>query len=149
MTNPGPTPLELTDEIKQAVNNAYDNRTPMVVVYVDEDGQPSMSMRGTVSAWSDTQLAFWARTTSNLPSALAARPRVTLWYRDPATRTTLQFRGTAKVDGDESFRNAVFDASPANEQAADPERKGVAVLVDLDRVDGRTPAGPVAMAKDA
>lgn len=149
MTNAGPTPLQLTEEMKQAVNNAYDNRTPMVVVYVDENGQPSMSLRGTVQAWSDTQLAFWARSGSSLPSALAARPRVTLWYRDPATRTTIQFRGTAKVDGDENFRTLVFDRSPANEQAADPERKGVAVLVDLDRVDGRTPAGPVAMVKDA
>ena len=150
MTNAATTtPLLLTDEIKEAVNAAFDNRTPIVVVYVDENGQPSMSMRGTTQAWSDTQLAIWARGTSNMPKALNDRPRLTLWYRDPATRTTLQFRGHAHVDNDPQVRDVVFDRSPAAEQAADPERKGVVLIVDLDRVDGRLPSGPVAMSKDA
>lgn len=149
MTNVSTTPILLTEEIKQAVNNAYDNRTPMVVVYVDENGQPSMSLRGTVQVWSDSQLALWARTTSSLPKHVADRPKVTLWYRDPATRTTLQFRGHAHQDDDQAVRDLVFDRSPANEQAADPERKGVVLIIDLDRVDGRTPAGPIAMSADA
>lgn len=147
MTNATTGPILLTDDIKQAVNNAFENRTPMVVVYVDENGQPSMSLRGTTQVWSDDQLAFWARGTSNLPKALAARPKVTLWYRDPATRTTLQFRGHARQDDDPKVRDLVFERSPAGEQAADPERKGVVLIVDLDRVDGRTPEGPIAMSK--
>jgi len=148
MTNAAPatsTPLQLTDEMKEMINNAYDNRTPVVVVYVDANGQPSMSLRGTAQAWSDTQIALWARATSNMPQELKERPKVTLWYRDPATRTTLQFRGRAHQDDDPQVRDLVFDRSPANEQAADPERKGVVIIVDLDRVDGRTPAGPVMM----
>jgi len=150
MTNaPATTPLRLTDEIKEAVNNSYDNRTPMVIVYVDENGQPSMSLRGTIQAYSDTQLAFWARITSSLPRHIAERPKLTLWYRDPATRTTLQFRGRARQEDDQQIRDLVFDRSPANEQAADPERKGVAIIVDLDRIDGRTPAGPIAMSAQA
>jgi len=149
MTNASPTPLQLTDEMKALINNSYDNRTPMVVVYVDEDGQPSMSLRGTVQAWSDTQIALWARTTSNMPQHVKDRPRMTLWYRDAATRTTLQFRGRAHQDDDQQVRDLVFDRSPANEQAADPERKGVVLIVDLDRIDGRLPSGPVMMRADA
>lgn len=146
MTNAAePAPLILTEEMKAAINNSYDNRTPMVVAYVDATEGPSLSLRGTVQAWSDTQIALWARATSNMPRELAERPLVTLWYRDPATRTTLQFRGRARQDDDATVRELVFDRSPANEQAADPERKGVAIIVDLERVDGRTPAGPVSM----
>ena len=150
MTNaPTPAPLQLTDEIKGWVNGAYDNRTPVVVVYVDADGQPSMSLRGTVQAWSDTQLALWARGTGNIQDNIGDRPQMTLWYRDPAARTTLQFRGRAHVDNDPEHRTLIFDRSPAAEQAADPERKGIAIVVDLERVDGRTAAGPVVMRADA
>jgi hypothetical protein len=146
MTNaPATTPLQLTDEIKGWVNNAYDNRTPVVVVYVDGDGQPSMSFRGTAQAWSDTQLAFWARGASNFPAHITERPQITLWYRDPAARTTLQFRGRARLENDPQNRDLIFDRSPAAEQAADPDRKGVAVVIDLDRVDGRTATGPIAL----
>jgi hypothetical protein len=150
MTNaPAPTPVQLTDEIKGWVNNAYENRTPIVVVYVDENGQPSMSFRGTVQAYSDTQLAFWARGTGNIQNNLQDRPQITIWYRDPAARTTLQFRGRAHLTEDQKDRDQIFDNSPAAEQAADPDRKGLAFIVDLDRVDGRTAAGPVMMRADA
>lgn len=150
MTNaPTPEPLQLSDEIKGWVNNAYENRTPMVVVYVDTDGQPSMSMRGTVQAWSDTQLALWARGTGNIQNNITDRPQMTLWYRDPAARTTLQFRGSARITEDPEHRTQIFDSSPAAEQAADPERKGIAIIVDLERVDGRTPAGPVMLRANA
>ncbi|MGE0059061.1 MAG: pyridoxamine 5'-phosphate oxidase family protein [Dehalococcoidia bacterium] len=150
MTNaPAPEPIQLSDEIKGWVNNAYENRTPMVVVYVDPDGQPSMSFRGTVQAWSDTQLALWARGTGNIQNNITDRPQMTLWYRDPAARTTLQFRGRARITDDPEHRTQIFDNSPAAEQAADPERKGIAMIVDLERVDGRTPAGPVVMRANA
>ena len=150
MTNaPTPTPLKLTEDMKAAVSNAYDNRTPVVVTYVDENGQPSMSLRGTTQAYSDNQLAIWARAGSGMPESLKQRPKITLFYRDPATRTTLQFRGRARQEDDQQVRDLVFDRSPANEQAADPDRKGVVIIVDLDRVDGRTPEGPVMMRANA
>lgn len=151
MTNAAPeaTPIQLSDEIKGWVNNAYDNKTPIVVVYVDENGQPSMSFRGTVQAYGDDKLAFWARGTGNIQNGLAARPQITIWYRDPAARTTLQFRGRARLTEDQGDRDQIFDTSPAAEQAADPDRKGLAFIIDLDRVDGRTAAGPIAMRANA
>jgi hypothetical protein len=151
MTNAAPTPtsIRLTDEIKGWINNAYVNQTPMVIVYVDGNGQPSMSFRGTIQAYSDTQLAFWARGAGNIQSNLKDRPQVTIWYRDPAARTTLQFRGRARLTEDQGDRDRIFDNSPTAEQAADPDRKGLAFIVDLDSVDGRTAAGPVTMRADA
>jgi hypothetical protein len=150
---PGPppaTPIKLTDEIKLAVNGAFDNRTPVVICYVDKVGQPSLSLRGTTQALSDTQLAVWARNPEGgLPNEIAVRPRVTLWYRDPATRTNLQFRGRAHVASDPAIRDRIYDSSPEPERNFDPERKGVAIVIDLDRVDGRTPEGPIRMERGA
>src|SRR5579884_3157328 len=56
-----PSPLKLTDAIKQAINGAMDNGTPAVLSYVSEDGTPRLSFRGTMQAYSDDQLAVWAR----------------------------------------------------------------------------------------
>src|SRR5581483_11544133 len=65
------TPLALTDEIKTAVAGAFDNGTPIVVAYVDAEGVPHLSLRGSTQPYSDTQLAMWIRdpaVASSLPS---------------------------------------------------------------------------------
>ncbi len=72
-------------------------------------------------------------------------PRLTFFYRDPAARTFLQIQGRGRVDDDPHVRGVVFDNSPEREQAIDPQRLGVAVVVDVDRVQGRLPDGAVNM----
>ena len=58
---PEPTTLRLTDDIKKAVNGALDNQTPMLIAYRDDAEHIHLSFRGTVQAYSDDQLALWAR----------------------------------------------------------------------------------------
>src|SRR5438552_5658690 len=60
------TSLHLSQELKDIVNNSLDQRHPIVVAYVDERGAPVLSFRGSVQAFSDSQLAFWARPQSRL-----------------------------------------------------------------------------------
>ena len=79
---PAPLPprsLRIDPEIKAAVDGALDNRTPMLIAYLDEDQQIHMSFRGTIQAYSDDQLALWAREPEGgLPRNIGDRPRVTL-----------------------------------------------------------------------
>src|SRR4029079_5864572 len=56
-----PAELKLQDEVKHMVDNSLDDNCPMVVGYMGEDGQPQLSLRGSMRAISDTQLAFWGR----------------------------------------------------------------------------------------
>lgn len=143
---PPVTPLALTDAMREAVAGALANGTPVLVAYVDEDGAPHMSPRGTVQPYSDTQLALWVRDRSGgLLRAIAANPRMALFYRDPAARTTYQFAGRAHVEEDRAARDAVFAGSPAVERNADARRLGAAVIVDLDRIEGNDPGGRVRM----
>jgi Pyridoxamine 5'-phosphate oxidase len=141
-----PAKLLLTDDIKSAVDGALDNQTPMMIAYSDGDGEIHLSYRGTIQAYSDDQLALWARDPEGgLPRHITARPKVTLFYHDPKTRTTYTCYGRARITDDEDTRTAIFDNSPARERQMDFRRRGVAILVDLDKLEGRGPGGRILM----
>lgn len=143
---PPPVPLRLTGEIKAAVDGALDNETPVLVAYSTQDGEIHVSYRGTVQAYSDDQLALWARDPQGgLPRNIVSRPKVTLFYRDPKTRVTYTFYGRARIEDGPAARTAIFDNSHPRERQMDFRRGGVAIVVNLDKVEGRGPAGPLLM----
>ena len=110
-----------------------------MVAYVDEQGYPHMSLRGTAQAFGPTQLAVWARNPDGgLPTAIAGRPRMSFFYRDPAVRQTYVFYGRGRLATEEE-RSAVYARSPQRERESDPDMLGVAVIVDVDQVDGISP----------
>ena len=52
----------------------------------------------------------------------------------------------ARVSADETERGRVFESAPKAERDHDPDREGVAVIIDLDRIEGYAglgPAGPI------
>lgn len=146
MTTASPTPIQLTDEMREAINGALVGGTPVIVAYVDENGQPSLSYRGSTQVYSDNQLAIWVRNPDGgLQRALAHNPRITMLYRNPQTRMMLNLQGHGRFDSSEQARNAVYEHSPEPERNADRERKGLALIIDLDRVSGFMPGGRVQM----
>ena len=146
---PAPEPLtemKLTDEIKEAVNNSYPSGKPMLFAYVDQDGQPSLSYRGSARAYTDDQLAIWVRNPEGgLLKALDKNNRITAMYRDPETRASIQFRGKARVDNSEQTREKLYNEIPEPERNADKEKKGSPLIIELDRVDGFMPGLRIAM----
>lgn len=147
---PEPVPVDLSGDIAAAVNGALANATPVIVAYVDAEGQPQLSLRGTTQVLNDKQLAMWSRSaTGGLPTSVADRPRVSAFYRDPAKRVTYQFHGRARVETDEAVRRQIFDNSPEVEQNFDPELKGAAIVIDVTRVEGRDQRGSFVMSASA
>ncbi|MBN1238007.1 MAG: pyridoxamine 5'-phosphate oxidase family protein [Gammaproteobacteria bacterium] len=141
MSAPPPvlTKLELTDDMKHAVNAAFEMRRPMVIAYVDENGAPQLSYRGSTQAFSDTQLAIWVRNPQGrILESIEAQPAVALLYGyfEPNDRGFMIFRGRARIDGSEAVRKRVYEQAHEFERNQDPERRGVAVVIDLDSVDG-------------
>jgi Pyridoxamine 5'-phosphate oxidase len=127
--------IELTDEMRTALANALTDKAPVVVSYVDADGQPHLSFRGTTQVYSKDQIAFWARKgDEGVAAMIGGNPRMAFLYRNAATRMGWQFLGRAHVDDGEEARRAVYENSPEVERNADPERKGRAVIVDVDQV---------------
>ena len=140
----GPGPIDLNDTIKEAVDHALEQGKPIVVAYVDEQGQPRLSFRGSTQVYGKDQLAIWVRNPEGgLQKALAKNPRLTLLYRSPEPRMMFNFLGRGHFDSSEAVRNKVYESSPQSEQNADRDRKGMALVIDVDRVTGVAPGAPI------
>jgi len=133
---PDTTPLALTSEISTLVNGALDAGQPLLLAVVDASHKPVLSFRGSTGVFSDTQLSFWARNAEGgTLEAIKQNPHVAFVYHS-ATVPVLQFIGRARITDDPKERDRAFDLSNEKEQARDPERKGRAVIIDLDQITG-------------
>jgi pyridoxamine 5'-phosphate oxidase-like protein len=133
----------MPDFVKARVTRALADDIPLSVAYVDEDGKPSISLRGSVMAYSDTQLAIWARNREGLAKAIQKNPNISLLYRENPTRSTLIFEGKARVLNDEKEALRIHDMSPEVEQKHLTRDTGAAIIIDIENVDGSTPEGRV------
>ena len=143
MTNPTSPPvlteLKLTPAVKDTVNGALDHGRMLSVAYVSPDGKPELSFRGSVHAYSDTQLAIWVRNPEGgiVQAVRSGKPHISLLYGQLAPeKAFLTFRGRGRIDSAEAVRKAVYENSPELERNLDKDRKGVALVIDLDSVDG-------------
>lgn len=130
--------------VRGLINSALALNIPMAVAYVDPEGTPQLSLRGSTQVYSPTQLAIWLRSAEGgLPRALATNPKITLLLRDSRTRTTLIVKGNGHIETDPEVRDRVFELSPEVEQMHDPHRTGAALIIDVTDLRGGTPKGPV------
>jgi hypothetical protein len=133
--------------VRGIINGALANGTPIVVAYTDEDGQPSLSLRGSTQVYSDTQVCIWVRNAEGgIVRTMARNPRVSLLYRDSKSRTTLIIQGRGHVETDPEIRERVYLLSPEVEQNHDTARKGAALIVDVVSLSGTTVRGMVKVA---
>ena len=138
--------LILTQELKDLVNAALATGNPMLLAAVSDTGQPILSFRGSTQVYSDDQLGLWIRKIEGgTVAAIRHNPKVALMYRS-ATTPMLQFQGEARIATDAPERAKVFENSPEQERKSDPERKGLAIIIDINKVEGLlkfTAEGPV------
>jgi len=141
MSKPPPesTELRLTEAMQQAINSAFGTGKPLAIAYVDEQDTPQLSFRGSTQAYSDSELAIWIRNPEGriLPS-ITRNPAVALIYGDfnPSDRHFMIFRGRARVETSDAVRRKIYDNAHAFERSQDQDRTGVALLIDLDSVEG-------------
>ena len=90
----------------------------------------------------DDSLACWERTLQGTLHNLEENPNVMILFRDPATRAAWRFVGKATVHKEGPLREQVMSRTVQAELDRDPERKGYAVIVKVDKVlpvTGQTP----------
>lgn len=130
-------PLLLPDEIHERVNGALSEGYPLSMMAVSADGQPVVSFRGSTQTFGDDALAVWVRgEPSSTLDAIAQNPAVAVVYTNMPARKFWIFRGRARVTSDQSDRDAIWEGQHDLEKARDPERAGIAVVIDLDSVQG-------------
>jgi hypothetical protein len=146
---PVPVADALPDFVRGLVNGALANGTPICVAYVDDNGQPVQSLRGSTQVYGDTQLCIWVRNADGglVRAMQGANRRVSLLYRDSKSRTTLIFQGSGQVETDPAVRERVYNLAPEVEQNHDPNRRGAALLIDIQQLQGTTIRGPVRLSR--
>ena len=141
MSTPPPvlTELKLSKDMRDAIDSAFGTSKPVAISYVDESGAPHLSYRGSTQAYSETQLAIWVRNPEGrILESIAKNPAVALIYGnfDPNNRGFMIFRGRARIDTTDAARNQIYEHAHEFERNQDKDRKGVAVVIDLDSVEG-------------
>ena len=144
-SNPRPEPQkEIPLATRGLLNSALANGTPIVLAYVNADGEAELSLRGSLQVFSPTQISAWLRNAEGgLTKALETNPKISLLYRDSRTRSTVIINGNGHIETDEAVRNRVFEISPEVEQMHDPQREGAALIIDVTRMRGGTPKGAI------
>jgi hypothetical protein len=141
---------EIPAHIRGQIDGALANGTPICVCYVDADGQPQQSLRGSTIVYSPTQLAIWLRSAEGgLTRAIQTNPRLSLLYRDSKSRSTIVVQGRGHIETDPEVRRRVYEMTPEVEQFHDTARNGAALIIDVTRLQGGGPRGNFRMQREA
>jgi len=129
--------------VQDRITHALADDIPVSVAYVDEEGRPSLSLRGSTYAYNDHQIAIWARSKEGIAKAIEKNPWVSILYRENPTRSTLIFEGKAHIVQDRNEALKIHDSISEVEINHLTRDTGAAILIDIAQVDGSTPEGTV------
>ena len=145
-----PDALDLTGGIATAIDGAALRGATLALAYVRDDLSPAVSFRGSTHVHGPTELALWARKRdSGLATAITERPRVSLVYyggHDGPGPMFLSIQGRARVAPE--INDEVWAAIIDGERQQDPERNGVAVLIEVDTIAGAGAGGYFQQTRD-
>lgn len=107
------------------------------------DGYAQISPRGSTMVFDDNHLALWERGKGSTNAALHDGTKVTVYFRKPQLRADgvlpkggiARFYGTAKVVKSGPQYDEVWRKLVQPEKDRDPEKKGFAVLIKIDRAE--------------
>lgn len=118
------------------INNARIMERTIAVAYTDENGNPSLTYRGSIQVLDELTLCAWIRQAGgSLARSIEKNPRMALAYRDEF-RAMMLIEGRARLDNSEAMRTRVWDLTPEGEQNHDPARKGVPLIIEVDKMTG-------------
>jgi len=126
--------INITDEMRQLIDRALADRVPCALGTASRDGRPQISMKGSVLVFDRETLAYWERSRRSALENVNENPQVVIFYNNPEKRIRWRFHGTATVYDKGAIRDNVMARTVKAELDRDPDRKGVAVLVKLERI---------------
>jgi predicted pyridoxine 5'-phosphate oxidase superfamily flavin-nucleotide-binding protein len=126
--------IKLTDQMREEIDPALAHGYPCLVATISKDGVPNVGYKGSVMVFDDESLAYWERTLQGTAENVEANPNVMILFRNPATRASWRFVGKATAHKEGALREQVMARTVPAELERDPERKGYAVIVKVDKV---------------
>jgi general stress protein 26 len=126
--------ISISDQMKELVDNALANGSPCILATVSADGEPDIGYKGSMMVFDNESLAYWERTKRVHMKNVKENPRVIVLFRDAKTKAAWRFHGTATVHESGPIRDQVMARTVKDELDKDPERKGAAVVIRLDKI---------------
>ncbi len=134
--------IKLDADIRHNVATAIDNLKTMTCAYVDMEGKPHISFYGSTHVHNDDELALWVRNPEGaLLKTLPQNPHVAFIYGDIANSIYYTFNGRGRIVSEEATRDRVYAEMHPIELKFDADKRGVAVVVELDKVTVLSAAG--------
>ncbi len=126
--------ISIVDPMKELVNNALANGCPCILATVSAAGEPDIGYKGSMLVFDTDSLAYWERTKRVHHKNVKENPKVIVLFRDTKSKAAWRFHGTATVHEDGPVRDQVMARTVKEELDKDPERKGAAVVIRLDKI---------------
>ena len=126
--------INITDEMRQLIDNALADRVPCILGTASQDRRPQISMRGSILVFDRETLAYWERSKRSALENIVDNNQVVIFYNNPEKRIRWRFHGTATVYEQGATREDVMNRTVQAELDRDPDRQGVAILVQVDQI---------------
>ena len=124
------------------INGAFPDRVCLEATVLPS-GFAQVTPRGSTMVFDDTHLALWERGKGSTNASLADGSKVTVYFRKPQLRADgvlpkggiARFYGTAKIVRSGAQYEEVWRRLVQPEKDRDPEKKGFAVLISVERAE--------------
>lgn len=126
--------INLTDQMRELVNSALAKGCACILATVSGSGEPNIGYKGSMMVFDNESLAYWERTRRQHRKNLSENQHVVVLFRDPATRLNWRFHGVATIHESGAVRDQVMAKVVKDELDKDKDRKGLAVIIRIDRV---------------
>jgi uncharacterized protein len=128
--------------LHEHINTAFPANVCLVGVALP-DGYAQISPRGSTMVYDDQHLALWERGKGSTNAQLQDGSKLTVFLRKPALREAgilpkggiARFYGTARVHKSGPVYDRVWDKLIQPEKDRDPQKKGFAVLIRVERAE--------------
>ncbi len=126
--------ISISDQMKDLIDHALANGSPCILATVSADGEPDIGYKGSMMVFDNDSLAYWERTKRVHMKNVKENPHVVVLFRDAKTKAAWRFHGTAALHESGAIRDQVMARTVKDELDKDPERKGAAVVIRLDKI---------------
>src|SRR3984957_6141445 len=128
--------------LHEHINTAFPDNVTLVGTALP-DGYAQITPRGGTMVYDDEHLALWERGKGSTAANMTDGTKVTVYFRKPSLRAdgTLpkggiaRFYGPAQIVRSGPVYDEVWRRLVQPEKDRDPEKKGYAVLIKLDRAE--------------
>jgi len=133
---------KIPEAIWEPINSAFPAKVALVGTTMP-DGYVQVSPRGSILVYDDETIAFWARGRGHTHDNMNDGDKVTVFFRDSDLRASgvlpkggvARFYGTAKIHTEGPAYEGVWERMIEKEREADPDKKGYAVLIAVERAE--------------